>query len=143
MNKFAAAVLAGTLFGLGLTVSGMTDPENVIAFLNIDGAWSPALMVVMATALTVAFIGYRLAGTRAAPLFDEAFHDPTARAIDSRLVGGSVLFGVGWGLSGFCPGPAIVGAVNLDPRALIFLGALLVGVWIHDVVVSRGATITS
>ena len=136
ITQALAAGLGGVLFAMGLTISGMTNPENVIAFLNLDGAWSPALMVVMATALTVAFVGYRLAAARTTPLFDDEFHAPTSRKIDARLIGGATLFGIGWGMSGFCPGPAIVGAVNLDPRALIFMAALALGVWFHDVVLA-------
>ena len=122
-----AALLAGILFGAGLVISGMTEPGNVIRFLNLAPGWSPALMLVMGSALITAGIGYRLAGKRLRPLFDEVFHTPTSTAIDQRLIAGSVLFGVGWGIAGYCPGPAIVGAFALDERALIFIAAYLVG----------------
>ncbi len=121
------ALLAGTLFGCGLAISGMTNPANVIAFLNLSPGWQPALMFVMGSALLVTFVGYRLLRGRQAPLFDNQFHRPGAQQIDRRLLAGAAMFGVGWGLSGYCPGPAIVGAWVLDERALVFLGAYLLG----------------
>ena len=131
--KPLSALLAGILFGLGLKVSGMTEPANVIAFLDLGTDWSPALMLVMGTALLVTAVGYRLATRRAAPLFDTAFHAPTATVIDTRLILGSSLFGVGWGIAGFCPGPAIVGAFALDSRALLFVVAYLAGTTLFEV----------
>ncbi|MGI9324291.1 MAG: DUF6691 family protein [Pseudomonadales bacterium] len=132
--KALFALLAGTLFGLGLAISGMANPSNVIAFLNLSPDWQPALMFVMGSALLVTFLGYRLLGQRHAPLFDERFHTPSNTHIDIRLLSGSALFGVGWGLSGYCPGPAIVGAWTLDERALMFLGAFLLGNLIFDLI---------
>ena len=125
--KVLAALFAGIIFGAGLVISGMTEPGNVIAFLNLAPGWSPALMLVMGSALVTAAIGYRLAGRRLRPLFDEVFHAPTATQIDGRLIGGSLLFGLGWGIGGYCPGPAIVGAFALDDRALVFIAAYLAG----------------
>lgn len=125
--KAMAALIAGVIFGAGLVLSGMTEPGNVIAFLNLAPGWSPALMLVMGSALLTAAVGYRLAGKRLRPLFDEVFHTPTATFVDGRLVSGAVLFGIGWGLAGYCPGPAIVGAFALDQRALIFIAAYLIG----------------
>jgi uncharacterized membrane protein YedE/YeeE len=122
-----AALFAGILFGAGLVVSGMTEPANVIRFLNLAPGWSPALMLVMGSALVTAGIGYRLAGRRHRPLFDEDFHAPVSTVIDQRLIIGAILFGIGWGVAGFCPGPAIVGAFALDERALIFIAAYLAG----------------
>lgn len=128
MGAFAA-LLAGLVFGFGLVVSGMSEPLNVIAFLRLAEGWNPALIFVMASALAVTALGYRLVGARAKPLFDGAFSLPTASAIDRPLVGGAALFGVGWGLSGFCPGPAIVSATQLDERGLLFVGAYIIGAY--------------
>ena len=107
MNRIFAALLSGILFGLGLTVSQMINPSKVLAFLDLAGAWDPSLAFVMGGALGVTAIGYPLVLKRAHPMFAQAFQIPTINAIDMRLVGGSALFGVGWGLSGYCPGPAI------------------------------------
>jgi uncharacterized membrane protein YedE/YeeE len=126
MGPFAA-LLAGAVFGLGLSVSGMADPTIVLAFLTLDSGWNASLLVVMAAAVTVTTIGYRLAGSRAAPLLDSEFHAPARRDIDRRLILGAIVFGAGWGLAGYCPGPAIVGALTLDPRALAFLPGFVVG----------------
>ena len=122
-----AALIAGTLFGLGLVISGMTDPANVLAFLTLGASWNPNLAVVMASALAVAAVGYALAGRRQAPLWSTTFHLPTNRQIDARLLAGAGLFGLGWGFSGYCPGPALVGAIALDGRALLFMLAFVVG----------------
>jgi uncharacterized protein len=129
MKQSLAALLAGVVFGAGLVISGMTEPGNVIAFLWLTTGWNPALMLVMGSALMVTAVGYRLAGRRMAPLFDEVFHAPAAKQIDRRLLGGAALFGIGWGIAGYCPGPAIVGAFALDHRALLFLAAYLVGAY--------------
>ena len=128
----AAALLAGIIFGIGLVVSGMTNPEKIIAFLTLNSNWDASLIFVMGSALVVAGIGYRLAHKRSAPLFETDFHAPAAQAIDQRLLGGSALFGIGWAFSGYCPGPAIVGAFTLDPRALVFLAAYLAGVALFE-----------
>jgi uncharacterized membrane protein YedE/YeeE len=127
-----AALLAGVVFGFGLVLSGMTEPGNVIAFLNLAPGWSPALMVVMVAALVVTAIGYRLAGARSAPLFDADFHAPASTQIDRRLLVGAALFGLGWGIAGYCPGPAIVGAFTFDTRALLFIGAYVAGMLLFE-----------
>jgi uncharacterized protein len=129
MKQALAALLAGTIFGAGLVISGMTEPGNVVAFLNLSVDWSPALMLVMGSALAVAAVGYRLAGQRGAPIFEPMFHTPAAKQVDQRLLVGATLFGLGWGIAGFCPGPAIVGAFALDHRALVFVAAYLVGAY--------------
>lgn len=130
--KLVAALFGGAVFGAGLVISGMTEPGNIIAFLNIAPGWNAALIVVMASALAVTFIGYRLLAGRVAPLFDDTFHTPTKQQLDPRLLVGAVVFGVGWGVSGYCPGPAIVGSFLLDERALIFMVGYLVGVGIYE-----------
>jgi uncharacterized membrane protein YedE/YeeE len=127
MSKSLAALVAGAVFGLGLSLSGMTDPEVVLGFLTVASGWNPALLLVMASAVTVTGIGYLITGRRAAPLFEAQFQLPEHLNIDGRLLLGATVFGVGWGLAGYCPGPALVGAFTLDPRALVFLPGFIVG----------------
>src|SRR5271154_847266 len=107
MNRISP-FLVGLLFGIGLCLSGMSNPSKVLAFLDLGGAWDPSLALVMAGAIAVAFVAFRIAARRTASYSGEPFHYPTAKGIDARLVGGSLLFGVGWGLVGLCPGPALV-----------------------------------
>jgi len=121
----AAALIAGIIFGIGLVISGMTNPDKVIAFLTLNSNWDASLIFVMGSALLITGIGYRLAHQKSAPLFEQDFHAPAAQTIDKRLLSGSALFGIGWAFSGYCPGPAIVGAFTLDARALVFLAAYL------------------
>src|SRR4029453_6865898 len=116
-----AAFACGAVFGLGLAISGMTDPAVVLGFLDVAGRWNPALAFVMAGALAVAFAGFRLARGRAAPLLATRFGWPTSSAIDVRLIAGAALFGLGWGLAGYCPGPAVASLVALAPGTLIFV----------------------
>ncbi len=124
--------LVGLLFGIGLCLSGMTDASKVLAFLDLGGAWDPSLAFVMGGAITVAFTAFRIAGRRAAGLSGEPFHWATAKAIDARLVGGSLLFGVGWGLVGLCPGPAVADIGFLDGRAALFVFAMAAGMALYS-----------
>jgi uncharacterized membrane protein YedE/YeeE len=121
------SLLAGIIFGAGLTLSDMVNPARVLNFLDFAGSWDPTLMFVMAGGLAVTTLGYRLVFRRGAPLADSQFHLPTAQQIDLPLVGGAALFGVGWGLAGICPGPAFADLVTLDPKVLLFVAAMLVG----------------
>ena len=121
------ALLAGTLFGLGLAISGMVNPAKVLAFLDIAGAWDPTLALVMAGALAVAAPGFRLVLKRRAPWFADAFTVPTRSDIDPRLIAGAALFGAGWGLVGLCPGPALADLVTGRPEILAFVAAMLCG----------------
>ena len=130
-----SALVGGIIFGAGLVVSGMTDPEKVLAFLTLGDDWDPALIFVMGSAVVVATIGFWLVGKRATPLFDTEFHAPASSTLDGPLLGGAVLFGVGWGVSGFCPGPALVGVMTLDQRALLFIVAYGVGVALFEILV--------
>jgi uncharacterized protein len=125
-----AAALAGLLFGAGLALSGMLRPAKVIAFLDFGGAWDASLAVVMLAAVTVHTLALRLLRGRSAPLFGERFWSPARRGLDARLLGGAAVFGVGWGLSGYCPGPALVGLVTLERGTIVFVGALLLGMWL-------------
>lgn len=128
MKTFVLAAIAGALFAAGLTVGGMTIPAKVIGFLDVGGAWDPQLAFVMASAIAVYGAFLRIIRRRQRPLFDDRFHWPTAREIDARLVGGAALFGVGWGLSGYCPGPALTSLVGGASSVLVFVIAMLGGI---------------
>ncbi len=119
--------VAGLLFGLGLCLSGMTSPVKVLGFLDLAGAWDPSLALVMAGAIAVALPAFRLAHARPSPPASDPIDLPNANAIDARLVGGSLSFGVGWGLVGLCPGPAIADLGFLDGRAAVFVAAMAAG----------------
>ena len=121
------AFAAGLVFGVGLLVSQMPSPAKVLGFLDLAGRWDPSLAFVMAGAVCVAVIGFILAGRRGATLLGTPFLLPTARVIDARLVGGSLLFGIGWGLGGFCPGPAFVALGAGQAKAFVFIAAMLAG----------------
>jgi uncharacterized membrane protein YedE/YeeE len=121
------ALLSGIVFGLGLAISGMINPAKVLNFFDVFGRFDPSLALVMAGALPVTFIGYWRTLRRHAPIFADRFHLPTSRDVNGRLILGSALFGLGWGLSGFCPGPAIASLVTLSPEPVIFIIAMLAG----------------
>lgn len=127
MRRHLAALASGLVFGLGLAVAGMTDPRKVLAFLDVAGHWDPSLLLVLGAAVTVAFVGYRLVLRRPAPLFGGPFHLPSQKTVDTPLVAGAVLFGIGWGLAGYCPGPAIASMGYGNPEAWLFLPALVAG----------------
>lgn len=124
----AVNFLAGLIFGLGLLISGMANPAKVQNFLDVAGTFDPSLIFVMAGAVAVTFIGYRLVLRRPKPILAERFQLPATSIIDGRLILGAALFGIGWGLSGFCPGPAIVSLPLLAKGTLVFLPAMLVGI---------------
>lgn len=126
--RVAVQFLAGLLFGLGLVVSGMADPAKVLNFLDLAGTWDPSLAFVLAGATGTTFVGYRLVLARRRPLFAPAFQLPTATRIDGRLLTGAAIFGVGWGLAGFCPGPAVTSLALGAPGTLAFVPAMLVGI---------------
>ncbi|MDX2259751.1 MAG: DUF6691 family protein [Hyphomicrobiaceae bacterium] len=128
--RILAALLAGLVFGLGITVAGMSDPAKVLNFFDIAGTWDPSLAFVMAGALAVTAIGYRLVLPRRAPLFDTSFHVPTSTLIDARLVGGAAVYGIGWGLVGFCPGGLLPTLALGRSEPFVFLAALIVGMLI-------------
>ena len=131
--KSFAALFAGLLFGLGLGISGMTNPANVVGFLDVTGRWDPRLMFLMVTALlfTSPAFQFALRGRRQ-PLFASSFSLPTRKDVDARLLGGASLFGIGWGISGFCPGPAVAGLAAALPQTFMFVGAMIAGMWLYD-----------
>lgn len=130
-GPLAIAVLAGALFGGGLVVAGMTDPARVIGFLDPIGGWDPTLAFVMAGAVAVYAIASRAIRRVGDPWFHTQFHWPTRREVDARLVIGAALFGVGWGLGGYCPGPVIVAAASGSAQALTFGLSMVVGMYLH------------
>ena len=119
--------VVGLLFGLGLMLSGMTDPGKVIGFLDLFGAWDPSLALVMGGAILVGFFAFTVAKKRTTTFLGGVLRFPTNMDIDKKLVVGSLMFGAGWGLAGFCPGPAMVSMADGQPKALVFVLAMLVG----------------
>ena len=131
MRRHAVAFASGALFGAGLLVSGMTEPAVVLAFLDVTGAWNPSLALVMVAAVAVHAVGLRLVARRTSPLFGAAFQLPRRRDIDGRLVAGAAVFGVGWGLAGFCPGPSLVAAGGAQLAALVFVATMSAGMLVR------------
>ncbi|MFT3956087.1 MAG: YeeE/YedE family protein [Piscinibacter sp.] len=121
------ALLAGAVFGLGLALAGMIDPHKVLGFLDVAGAWDASLLLVLGGAVLVALAGFRLARRQPAPLFDDHFHAAASQRVDVPLLAGSALFGIGWGLAGYCPGPAIAALGFGSSEALWFVPAMLLG----------------
>ena len=124
----------GLLFGLGLMLAGMTDPGKVIGFLDLAGRWDPSLAFVMGGAIAVGLGAFAFARRRTVAFLGGAMHLPTARDIDARLVSGSLLFGIGWGLGGFCPGPALVSFATGNLKAIVFVVAMLAGMALVDLI---------
>ena len=131
MNRIAEFTV-GLLFGWGLLVSGMTDPGKVLGFLDLAGAWDPSLAFVMGGAILVGLLGFTLAKKRTRSFLGAAMHLPTARGIDRRLVLGSLTFGAGWGLAGFCPGPALVAMGAGIPKAALFVVSMIAGMLLFE-----------
>ncbi len=125
-----AALVVGLVFGLGISLSGMINPAKVLNFFDLAGAWDPSLAFVMAGALAVALPGYRVVLARPRPALADQFQVPTNRTIDARLIGGSAVFGVGWGLAGFCPGGALPALGLGEPRVFAFVAAVVVGMFL-------------
>lgn len=138
-----SGLLSGLLFGLGLVISGMANPAKVQNFLDLFGAWDPSLAMVMAGAIAVTMLGYRMVTKRDTPLFNTQFHIPTRKDIDFKLLSGASIFGVGWALGGFCPGPAFVGVPLANPGTLTFVAAMLVGMFAAKLLSQPRATIAA
>ncbi len=133
----AVALAAGTLFGAGLAVSGMTDPQRVRAFLDLAGDWDPTLAFVMAGAILPMALAWAVRPRLAAPLVAPAWHLPETRRLDRRLVAGALIFGVGWGLAGLCPGPAVAALALAPAPAALFVAAMLAGMAAHRLLLPR------
>jgi uncharacterized membrane protein YedE/YeeE len=135
--RMIVALFAGALFGLGLAVSGMMNPAKVIGFLDVAGGWDPTLAFVMGGALLVTIPAFRLILNRPRPILADGFALPTKSALDGRLLGGATLFGVGWGLSGFCPGPAVAALVTGLTPVFAFVAAMVAGMVLYTWVFER------
>lgn len=135
-----AAFAAGAIFALGLALSGMVKPAKVVGFLDVAGDWDASLAFVMMGAIAVHAVAHRLILRRRAPLFDEAFHLPTRRDLDRRLLTGAAIFGIGWGLGGYCPGPGIVAASSGALAALVFVVGMTAGVVGENSLARRGGS---
>jgi uncharacterized membrane protein YedE/YeeE len=135
--RIVMALLSGLVFGLGLVLSGMTDPSKVLGFLDLTGAWDPSLAFVMGGAVVVGFFAFRVAGGRPKSILGDTMRIPTATQIDRRLVMGGLAFGVGWGLAGFCPGPALASLGMGNGKALIFVAAMVAGMAVFELLERR------
>ena len=135
------SLLAGLVFGLGLILSGMADPAKVLGFLDLAGPWDPSLALVMIGAIAVGLVGFTVAKQKTKSLLGLDLKLPTTRHIDRRLVGGSVLFGMGWGIAGFCPGPALAAMGMGELKAVVFVAAMLLGMGIFEILERRRAAL--
>ena len=129
--QILAALASGLVFGAGLFISGMMNPAKVLGFLDVAGAWDPSLAFVMGGALGVNALAFAVTRRRARPLFAESFSLPTRFEVDRDLLAGSALFGVGWGLVGLCPGPALAGLSRGEPAIYLFVAAMILGLWLE------------
>jgi uncharacterized membrane protein YedE/YeeE len=132
MKNFGLLFASGLLFALGLGVAGMTNANKVIGFLDVAGDWDPSLAFVMGGAIGVHFLAYRMVGSMERPLFAARFGVPTRHDIDARLLGGAALFGVGWALGGYCPGPGLTSLAAGSSHAWIFVASMIVGMWLFQ-----------
>ena len=132
-----AALIAGLLFGVGLAMSGMSDPERVLGFLDVFGRFDPTLLFVLGAAVTVTAVAFRCVLRQHKPLFADAFQLPRAKAADRHLLGGAAIFGIGWGIAGYCPGPALAGLGVLSTEALWFVPAMVAGSLLHRALAGR------
>lgn len=140
MNKILSAFLIGAVFGIGIAISGMANPAKVLNFFDIAGTWDPSLLFVMGGALVTTAIGYRMVfGAKPKPVFENSYALPTLRQIDAELVGGSAVFGIGWGISGFCPGGAIPALGLGYAETFIFIAAMMVGIVVARALKARTA----
>lgn len=136
---FVVNLALGLLFGIGLVISGMSDPAKVLNFLDLAGTWDPSLAFVMGGAVIVAFFGYRLVLKRDRPIVGSSFRIPTRTELEPRIFVGPAIFGFGWGLAGFCPGPALTALGLAAPGTLIFVPAMFIGMWLARLAGERSA----
>ncbi|HUN70008.1 MAG TPA: DUF6691 family protein [Burkholderiales bacterium] len=131
MSLYFSALGAGFLFGIGLWLSGMANPKKVLGFLDIAGAWDASLMCVMGGAVAVTAVAFRLVLRRRAPLFEKRFYLPALQSIDVPLLAGAAIFGIGWGIGGYCPGPALTALSTLSAESMVFVAAMIAGGLLH------------
>ncbi|KAA0125426.1 YeeE/YedE family protein [Methylobacterium sp. P1-11] len=139
VSRLVAALASGLLFGVGLALSGMMDPQKVLGFLDLAGAWDPSLAFVLAGAVGISALGYAIKGRLDRPAFALRFAVPENRRPDGRLLSGAALFGIGWGLAGLCPGPALAGVVLGLPEVALFVAAMLTGMLLYRLLAERPA----
>lgn len=137
--KLILIYLIGVIFGVGISVSGMANPAKVLNFFDVVGTWDPSLIFVMGGAVVTTFIGYRLVFGREAPIFGGGFSTPTSRHLDAKLIGGSAVFGIGWGIAGFCPGGALPALGTGRWEVFAFTGALIAGIFVARWALNRQA----
>jgi uncharacterized membrane protein YedE/YeeE len=137
LPRYLISLVCGLLFGAGLALAGMTRPQKVLGFLDVAGHWDPSLIFVLGGAVAIATVAFHFILRRRSPLLAPSFDLPTSKTIDGKLVIGALIFGVGWGLSGFCPGPAIAQLAAPNAETLYFLPALLAGWWLSGFVTRR------
>jgi uncharacterized membrane protein YedE/YeeE len=135
--QILTSLITGLIFGIGLIVSGMADPAKVLGFLDLTGGWDPSLALVMAGAIAVGALAFAIAGRRTTSLIGLDMKLPNSRQLDRRLMAGSVLFGIGWGIAGFCPGPGLVALGMGESKALIFVAAMVAGMGIFELIERR------
>jgi uncharacterized membrane protein YedE/YeeE len=137
VRKIASALVAGFVFGIGLWVSGMANPQKVLGFLDITGNWDASLMFVMGGAVIVTGVAFRFVLHREKPFFSETFHLPQKKDIDVPLVAGAAIFGIGWGIAGYCPGPALTALTTLSTESMVFVAAMIGGGMLHRLTEAR------
>lgn len=137
MNRLLAPLIAGTLFGGGLAIGGMTDPVRVRGFLDLFGRWDPSLAFVMGGAVAVMALAWAVRPRLTRPLFDGTFNLPEKRELDGKLITGAILFGIGWGIAGLCPGPALANLALVPLQVLPFVAAMLGGMSLHRLLIER------
>ncbi|ARE83510.1 conserved membrane hypothetical protein [Roseovarius sp. EC-HK134] len=135
--RILSALFVGLVFGVGIAISGMINPAKVLNFFDIAGTWDPSLIFVMGGALLTTFVGYRVVLGRPKPILEPKFKLPTKTVIDTRLIGGSAVFGLGWGIAGFCPGAAIPALGSGKYEVLAFVAALLSGIWVANMIQTK------
>lgn len=140
MKTLIISLLCGVVFGLGLIVSGMSNPARVLNFLDWGPRWDPTLALVMGGAVAVAIPGFYWARRRSRPLLADNFDIPSNKTIDAKLIVGAAIFGIGWGLGGFCPGPGIVAATTLQPEVLLFIVAMIIGMLLQHWLSAKSIT---
>lgn len=143
MRALVPGLFVGVIFGAGLALSDMVNPTRVQAFLDVAGAWDPTLMFVMVAALVPSAVAYLIRRGMTRPLLGERFYIPESRALDRQLLVGAVMFGVGWGLVGFCPGPAVAGLVLGAWQPWLFVGAMIAGMALHHTLTSTRAAVAA